>query len=71
MVPMLNARIFVTNTHDSDARLFTWRQSSGNSQTWRTRVECWDRYRLHDSDARMRNNSQTFTEICVVVTHPL
>ena len=43
-VPMLNARIFITNKHDSDARLVALRESIGNIQTWRTRVECSELY---------------------------
>ena len=49
MVPMLNARIFITNKHDSNARLAALRQSTGNNQTWRTRVECSD---LHHQRTR-------------------
>ena len=33
MVQMLNARIFITNKHDSDAWLAVPRPSTGNTQT--------------------------------------
>ena len=44
MVQMLNARIFITDKHDSDARLAVPRPSTENTQTWRMRIECSDRY---------------------------
>ena len=44
MVHMANARIFITKKHDSDARLAVLRQSTGNSQTWHTRIDCSDLY---------------------------
>jgi len=44
MVQMLNARIFITNEHNSDALLAVPCPSTGNTQTWRTRIECSDLY---------------------------
>jgi len=44
MVQMLNAQIFITNEHNSDARLAVLCPSTGNTQIWRTRIECLDLY---------------------------
>jgi len=55
IVASLNGQIFITNKQDSDARLAALRQSSGNTQTWRTCFDCLDE---DDSDAWIRTNSQ-------------
>ena len=44
MVPMLNAQIFITNKHDSDAWLAALHQSTRNDQTWHTCAERSDLY---------------------------
>jgi len=54
MVPMLNAWIFITNKHDSNALLTTLRQCTGNARAYSALTFIISE---HNSDVQIRNNS--------------
>jgi len=70
MVLMQNARIFITNKHDSDAWLAALHQNTGKNQNWHMCVECSD---LYHQRTRFRcwicNNSLNITVRNIISTH--